>query len=86
MQQQPIGNPLPGGWLQRVLAALAAALLIGLGFMFGLVALGLALLLGLVVALRLWWLRRRLRRMAQSRQGNVIEAEYRVVERERERD
>jgi hypothetical protein len=63
-------------WLAWLLAipALAVAALFGL-FVF-LAVLGLALVIALYFGVRIWWLKRRLRRAAGS---EVLEAEYVVV-------
>jgi uncharacterized iron-regulated membrane protein len=85
--------------LSRILASLLAALALVGAFFFGLVVIALAAGLGalawLFLALRMWWLRRRLDRgnppagrngakqpgAAHAPGGNVIEADYEVVSR-----
>jgi len=74
--------------LARILAALVSALALAgtivMGFFVGAVLVGIAVLGGLALAGRLWWLRRKLRRAqtadAQRADPNVIEGEFRVVE------
>ena len=61
-----------------LLPALVVAAVIGF-FVFAIV-LGLVLIAGAGILLRLWWLRRKMRKAASSQ---VLEGEYRVV-RERE--
>lgn len=91
----PSNNPLA-----RLLAALVAVLALVGAFFFGLVVLALAVGLGLLawlaLALRMWWLRRRLGagpgagppgaqdRQAGRREGQVIDADYEVVSRKEE--
>jgi hypothetical protein len=81
MQRRIEFNRLPLGWPERFLAGTMAVLLLLLGLAFGAVVLSLAALAGLGISARLWWLRRRLRRQTPPRNADVIEAEYRVVER-----
>lgn len=70
----------PPAWLAWLLAipALALAALFGL-FVF-LAVLGLALVIALYFGVRLWWLKRRMRRTGGTQ---VIEGEYVVVREER---
>lgn len=80
----------PGGWLARIVGAVVGVLvMIGLFFLgitvFAAVA-GLALLVFLVAAARVWWLRWRMRRAAakggraeprrESGRGVTLEGEY----------
>lgn len=70
--QNRLPNDTPAGWLARAVGAvLTAVIAIGLLFL-GLTvfaaAAGLALVVFLVVAARVWWLRRRFR-AAAARQG-----------------
>ncbi len=72
------------GWPERILGGVFLALVVVLGLTFGLVLLGLGLLAGLVVAARLWWLRRGLLRGAKPQDIEVIEGEYHVLTRRTE--
>lgn len=77
--------------LVRILAAVGAVLLLGVSLVLGavifLVFLGLAALAALAVALRMWWLRRRMARAGRGSQqahrhratarGRIIEGRYR---------
>jgi hypothetical protein len=89
-------TPPPRNPVARVFAVLIGLLLMAGAFMLGLVALaifaGFALLLGVVIWIRTWRLRRQLRRQGSPAQaapgqqagpakGQVIDAEYTVVEK-----
>lgn len=85
---QPPMNPV-----SRIVAAMVAAVALVGAFFFGLLVLalivGLGLLLWLGFWLRLWWLRRHLpqeKTTAESsgEQGEIIDAEYKVVSRRRD--
>ncbi|CAK0754184.1 hypothetical protein CCP4SC76_240001 [Gammaproteobacteria bacterium] len=54
-----------------------------LGLLFGIVLLGVGAITVILLSLRLWWLRRQLRRAGQVADG-FIEAEYQVVEEHQE--
>lgn len=72
----------PAGWRPWLAAVLMVPLLLAammLGFFLFLAVLGLAALFTLVLFVRVWWLRRQLRR---SGAPTVLDAEY-VVVRER---
>jgi uncharacterized iron-regulated membrane protein len=58
------------------LGILAMSLILGAFLLAGL--LGFALIVAAVVGVRLWWLRRSMRR-AGAGEGSIIEAEYRIV-------
>jgi membrane protein implicated in regulation of membrane protease activity len=85
-------NPPPQGPLARLVAGIIAAfVLIGavmLGMVAFLVIAGLALLAGVVIWLRVAWIKRRLNRQGVNLQGDetrdnsghVIDAEYTIVE------
>lgn len=64
-------------WLQRTLAMVLVATLAVLGFFFLTVALALGASLAVVILVRLWWLRRKLR--ATSRTA-TYEGDYVVIE------
>jgi len=79
--------------LSRVLAALVAALVLVGAFFFGLVVLALIVGVGLIfwlgLRLRMWWLRRHLPRNEVTpdlgpKEGEVIDAEYTVVSKQRD--
>lgn len=92
-------TPPPSNPLSRLLAGLlAVAALVG-AFFFGLIVLalaaGLGLLAWLALTLRLWWVRRQMARVGSGpasgedkpesgRGGNVIDADYEVVSRDRD--
>jgi len=73
--------------LLRFLAFVAGIGLFALSFVFGALLLaallGLGLIVGIAVYVRLWWLRRR---MSRSRDSEYIETEYTVVERHKKDD
>lgn len=88
----PPGGRRPGGWLGFVLGLIGFAVAMTLGVVFFVFFLGAALLIGLVVYARIWWLGRKLRAsgsqrhqpQAERRQAGasdtVIEGEYRVLD------
>ncbi|HEX6928496.1 MAG TPA: hypothetical protein VF267_04560 [Gammaproteobacteria bacterium] len=96
--QKRLPNETPAGWLARIAGAIVGVILMaGLFFLgitvFAAVA-GLAILVFLVLAVRVWWLRRRFRRhaaangepaspQAGNRAGVTLEGEY---EERRRRD
>ena len=67
-----------GGWLQRVLLALAAAALAIVAFFFITIALITAAFIALAIGLRWWWVLRRLR--AEAKASAALEGEYTVIE------
>lgn len=85
--QNRLPNETPGGWLGRLVGAVVSvAIMVALFFLgltvFAAVA-GLALVVFAVVAVRIWWLRRRFARQAgaqarhqKSADGVTIEGEY----------
>lgn len=93
------GNPL-AQVLGVVLMALLLAGALIIGAVAGVVLIGIALVTAATFGVRLWWMRRKLRqggavnppppgsagRGAPPREGNVIEAEYHVIEERREGD
>jgi len=81
----PAGNPIANA-LVVIVGALAIGVSIVLGFFAFVVLAGIVLVLGSVIAIRVWWFSRRLRKQAgqetapQSQApGGVIEGEYHVV-------
>ena len=68
-----------GGWLQRAMFATLGLLVLVAGFFFLTVALVAGAILALVIAIRVWWVMRRLR--AQARAASPLEGEYTVVDR-----
>ena len=75
-------NPL----LQFVALVVAAIMAVGAVFLGAILLslfLGLALIIGIVLYIRLWWLRRKLTGRSQERpaaSGDFVEVEYTVVE------
>lgn len=83
---------LPGNPVLQVLSLLAAGVVMIAAVVLGAVLLtfvfGVAVVVGAVLVVRLWWLRRKLQRSGGRRDGGspqVIEVEYSVVD-EREPD
>jgi hypothetical protein len=80
----PAGEP-PGGLAGRIIAfvvgvlVLAVAVFVGAIFIAGLA--GLLLIGGVLFALRLWWLKRKMQRYAKEH--GDLRAEYTVVQEER---
>jgi hypothetical protein len=84
-----IGTPT-NPFLQVVYFILGGLLLIGAVLMGAVIlsfAFALALVVGLVIYARVWWLRRKLRRSGggAGAEGDVLEVEYRVVDERDER-
>jgi membrane protein implicated in regulation of membrane protease activity len=84
-------------FLQILYFLVGGILLIGAIFMSAIVlafAFGFAIVLGLVIMVRVWWLKRKFARSGrvpsdgpgQTRQAEVIEVEYTVVDERDERD
>ena len=71
-------EPRRTNWLERVLYAVGGVAVIVIGFFFVTVAIVVGAILALVIVARLWWLSRKLER---ARNRNVVEGEYKVVER-----
>ncbi|CAK0744474.1 DUF3329 domain-containing protein [Gammaproteobacteria bacterium] len=69
----------PMTWSQRLLFGLAIALLLVLGLLLGMVLIGVGAIAVILLSLRFWWLRRKLRRSGKVADG-FIEAEYQVVD------
>ena len=82
---QPRLSGPPANPLARILVGLLGLVALAGAFFFGLVVLAVAIGLGalawLFVSLRLWWLGRQARPV---RDDEVIDAEYRVVSRDRD--
>lgn len=68
------------GWPERALGGLLAVLILFIALAFGVLILGVIAAGVLVLAVRVWWWRRRLRQ-SESQNSVVIEGEYRVLER-----
>lgn len=66
-------------WPERILAGILTVLVVVAGFFFGIVILGLAAAAAAGLAVRFWWLRRKLRGQAAASGSDIIEGEYRVV-------
>jgi len=97
-QQMPVGNPLMN-MLVIVAGVIAAGVSLVLGFMVFVALGGIILLLGAVIAVRVWWFKRKMR--GQSAAGvasgdpsenpgragpEVIEGEFHVVSTRKEGD
>ena len=90
-RQIPAGNPLA-----NALVIIVGALAIGLSVIVGVVAFvalaAVLLVLGAIIAIRVWWLNRHLPRGSSRRSpgqaagSDVIEGEFKVVSDERKRD
>jgi predicted lipid-binding transport protein (Tim44 family) len=81
----PAGNPIANA-LVIIVGALAIGASIVLGFVAFIVLGSIVLILGSIIALRVWWFSRKLRRQAgaqpsprRAEPGGVIEGEYHVV-------
>lgn len=74
-QTQIPGNILPASWLGRVIATLVAASVAVVGLFFFAFALVAAAVLAIIVAVRIWWVSRKLR---ARRDQDVIEGSYSV--------
>jgi hypothetical protein len=100
--QGPGGGPgKPPGLLARILFSIVAVVVLVsaafLGAVFFLAALGLFIVGSIIVAVRVWWLRRQIEaamrrgeapgagRKGPQRSEDVIEGEYRVMGEERDR-
>jgi len=65
------------GWLAWLIAIPVLVVAALFGFVVFVAALGVVLLFALYLGVRIWWLRRKIRRAPDS---TIIEAEYRVVQ------
>ena len=75
-----VQNP---GWITRILVALITLTLVVVGFFFLTVALIAGALVAAVFGARLWWMMRKLKRaQADADNANVVDGDYRVIERE----
>ena len=84
----PAGNPLVNA-LMVIAGALAIGVAIVLGFFTFIVLLGIVVILAAVIAVRIWWFGRKMRKAAgrpEQRGSGSIEGEYRVVSRDADRD
>lgn len=85
-------SPPPRNPLSAIITGIVGVLLLAGAFMLGLVALVVALGLGLVVWLgvyaRIWWIRRKLAKQGGGptgvTEGQDLEVEYTVISRQRE--
>ena len=84
--RRPVYNGISSSPHARVLTIVLGSLLLLSGFVFSTVILSLGAIAGLVLAARLWWLRRQLQRQhpqPQTQAGTrVIEGEFRVLHRD----
>jgi len=71
------------GWLAWLIAIPALVVAALFGFVVFVAVLGLALLIALYLGIRIWWLRRKIRRAPES---EVIEGEYVVVRKAQKTD
>ena len=81
----PAGNPIANA-LVVIVGALAIGISIVLGFFAFVVLAGIVLVLGSIIAIRVWWFGRQLRKQAGEEPlsqnpspGGVIEGEYHLV-------
>jgi len=88
-------SPPPQNPLSRILAAIIAVFVLASAFMIGMAALliigGLGLIAGLIIWLRLVWIRHRLQKnggqvVNQQASGQVFEAEYTVISEKEEKE
>ena len=81
----PGGNPIANA-LVVIVGVLAIAASLVLGFFAFIVLSSIVLVLGAIIALRVWWFNRKLgkqvRNAETASQGGVIEGEYHVVKRD----
>lgn len=83
----PQALPPPTNPVARALTLFVAAIVVGVSLLFGFVAFlilaGMALILIAIVAVRVWWLRHKIRHHMADRKppGDFIEGEYEVRER-----
>ena len=84
MQKPIYPNGIYFGWPERILAGVLGVLFLLFGLFFSAVILGLVAIGGLVLAARVWWLRRQLLRQQPKQQAHmqVIEGEYQVLRRD----
>jgi uncharacterized protein (DUF2062 family) len=66
-----------------ILVGLALVVAVLMGAVILAAVFGLAVLAAIVIAIRVWWLRRKLRRTPQASGGALIEAEYEVLRERR---
>lgn len=82
--QYQLPNDTPAGWLARIVGAIVSIVVMAGLFFLGLTVFaavaGLAFLVFIVLAIRVWWLRRKLRRQAggprPQHTGVTLEGEY----------
>lgn len=78
-------RPAPPRWLAMLLLVPMLVVAAVFGFFIFVVALGFVLFAAVVIGLRLWWLRRKLRTAAPATEP-VLEGEYVVVRETRRRE
>jgi membrane protein implicated in regulation of membrane protease activity len=93
MNGRPHPLRLPGNPVLQVLSLMAAGVVMIGAVLLGAVLLafvfGFAVLAGVVLVIRLWWLRRKLQRSGRrdgAEGGRIIEVEYRVVDEQESRE
>jgi membrane protein implicated in regulation of membrane protease activity len=69
------------GWLRTVLLSVAGIAILALAFFFLALAVVTGAVLASAIALRWWWVTRRLRHRQQAQRRSVLEGEYQVIER-----
>jgi len=75
-----MNTPQNGGWITRILVALATTALVVMGFFFLTVALIAGAIVAAVVGARLWWTLRKFKRTQPAE--SIVEGEYQVIEHE----
>lgn len=72
---------IQGTWLERIIALIIAAGLVVLGVFFLAAALIAGSIIAALILARWWWITRKLR---QTRNKDVVEGEYTIIERSSE--
>lgn len=73
------------GWPERIVGAVLGVLILLIALAFGVLIVGVLAVGALVLAVRVWWWRRRLQQSNRYERA-VIEGEYRVLEQRRAGD
>ena len=81
----PSGGGGPGGFIGRAIAFVVGVIVLGLSLFIGaavfLTVLGLVVIGGIIFALRVWWMKRKME--AYQREHGDLSAEYTVIEEDR---